>query len=125
MFLISLLSFFILVDASLTNMLHTITLETHASTPSTKETDKKVEFTASITSDTMKILVVNEHCNLIKQFSLSHNFSFDCRHKYLPIDFLLKHHTGEEKVLTGYMHSNINELFPKQEISDVCVKIRR
>ena len=113
----------LLVDASVTNKLQSI-VETKTSTQSIKS-DEISNFEANIISEAMKILVVNEQCSLIKQFSVSSNFSFDCRHKYLPIDFMLKHQSGEEKILTGYMGSKTNELFARQENSDVCAKIRR
>ena len=85
----------------------------------------KIEFDAKISSESSKHLVVNGHCSLINQFSLSVNFSFDCNWKYLPIDFVLKHHSGEEKILTAYMDSHTNELLNHQELSETCVKIRR
>ena len=62
---------------------------------------------------------------MIDKFSLSTNFSYDCHWKHLPIDFHLKHHSGEEKILTAYLKSDTNELVNTQELSDTCVKIRR
>lgn len=120
-------NFLLFVECStLTNKLK-VKLEssTRTSTTITKipEVDKD-GFDPQVISETNKILVVNGHCNLINRFSLSNNFSYDCRLKYLPIDFLLRHHTGNENVLTAYLHSN-NELYPRQEISNSCQKIRR
>ena len=106
----------------LTNKLN---VKLESTTQSTKPPDiESSPFKPQIISDTNEILVVNGHCNLIRSFSLSNNFSYDCLLTFLPIDFMLKHHSGSETLLTAYMDST-NELNNRQDVSRICRKIRR
>ena len=81
-------------------------------------------FEPQIISEHNKILIVNGHCSIIREFSLSSNFSFDCLLKHLPIDFILKHHTGSDTLLTAFIDRD-NELLTRQDVSNICRKIRR
>ena len=109
-------------STALTNKLN-VKLESTTQSTKAPESDSS-SFKPQVFSDTNKILVVNGHCSLIRGFSLSSNFSYDCQLKYLPIDFMLKHHSGSETLLTAYMGST-NELNVRQDISPICRKIKR
>ena len=99
------------VEGSVLTSKLNVKLESAKATTTTKSPEiEKDNFEPQVFSEIYKILAVNGHCSLINSFSLSHNFTFDCHLKYLPIDFLFKHHSGNENLLTAYMHTN-NELF--------------
>ena len=100
-----------------------LTDKLHVKLEQSSETTKSNEFSSlnfqpEVISESNKILVVKEHCSTLRGFSLSKNFTFDCFLKYLPIEFVLKHSSGNETLLT-------NELQNRQENSDVCRKVRR
>ena len=107
----------------ITNKLN-VKLESHTSKTSKQPEIDTSKFEAQVISETNKILIVNGHCSLVREFSLSYNFSFDCQVQYLPIDFKLKHHSGSETLLTAYLTST-NELQNRQEMSNICRKLRR
>ncbi len=132
MFRVLLLQIFLItVNSSLTNKVKlestasNVKLESLITTKPTKTVENDAfEFDPQVFSENNKILIVNNHCSVIRSFSLSQNFSFNCYDKHLQIDFILKHHTGE-KILTSYLDEQNNELHNKQETTFVCRKIRR
>ncbi len=109
------------VETTATN----VKLESLITTKSSRNQEGKAfEFDPQVNAEINKILTVNNHCNIIRSFSLSQNFSFNCFEKYLPIEFVLTHHSGE-KLLTAYLDTNNNDLQINQELLTVCRKIRR
>jgi hypothetical protein len=92
---------------------------------SSKHTGSYAEFQAEVFSEKNKFLVLGGVLHLINKFSLSHNFSFSCYLKYLPIDVLMDHYSGEEKVGTAYLDPSDSELLAEQEETSICRKVRR
>jgi hypothetical protein len=78
-----------------------------------EETTKSKPWTAEIKSGVPKIAISNDHCSLIKEFSLSStNYESDCHLLYLPIEFISKHN---QKLITAYLDSEKNELHEDQK----------
>lgn len=81
-------------------------------------------FSPKIHSEATKFFYVRGHVHVINDFSLSHNFSFDCHFKYLPIDFLGKQ-ILPNAILTSYLDPILNDLHEEQVKTEYCRKIRR
>ena len=108
----------------ITNKLNVKLEQSNAPLSNNSSNHSNISFEAQVHTEKQKILVSHEKCYLIKEFSLSPNFSYDCYWKYLPIEFLLNKHSGEKAILNAYLDKD-NELIHEQEITNVCQKIRR
>ena len=88
--------------------------------------DKKVEskadsFRPDIMTDKNKVLCENNHCQIVKNFSLTEMITYNCTEKFLSIEFK----ATKELIVNGFLDSQSYEIHPKQESSNVCLKIKR
>ena len=124
MFLIHFFCFLVSTNANVITNKIKARLEHTSTTEKTPIETANITFVPQVHTDTHKILIVNDKCHLINEFSLSNNFNFDCYNKYLPIEFVLENHTGTKAILRAFLNKN-NEMIHHQQVSNVCQKIKR
>ena len=79
------------------------------------------KFIPKILTDKKKIFCEEKICTIVHNFSLTDINSLDCTERFLSIQFEITNSV----VVIGFLDSNANEIFLKQNKSDTCLKIKR
>ena len=62
-----------------------------------------------------------DNCQLIEEFTIANNYSFDCFDRYLPISYF---HGTQEKI--GYLPNENRPIISNtQLVSEICILIKR
>jgi hypothetical protein len=120
------LSLSILVNGSITAAISSqqnIKLEhvTSAKLTADKTKIESTTFIPKIIYDKEKTFCENNICNLVQNFSLSEVASIECTERFLSIEF----EVTKSVVVVGFIDSNSNQIYLKQEYSKTCSKIKR
>ena len=124
MVLVYLTIFTLILCANTASITDKIISKRQSEAQSNSKSNSSNNFEPRVKSNTNKLLTINGQCHIINKFSVADNLSFACNQKYLPIQFVLQHFSGEDRVYIGYMNPTSNELSDKQVTSN-CRKIRR
>ena len=80
-----------------------------------------VSFVPKIRTDKKKAFCENKICHVVQNFSLTDIAALDCDERFLSIEF----EVTSSVVFIGFIDSNSNEIYLKQENSKICSKIKR
>jgi hypothetical protein len=121
----SILSVTILVNGSFTAAISSQQHIQSGSTTGQTQADKikinGVSFVPKIRTDKKKAFCENKICHVVQNFSLTDIAALDCYERFLSIEF----EVTSSVVVIGFIDSNSNEIYLKQENSKICSKIKR
>ncbi len=122
----NILSLCILVNGSITAAISSqqqLKLEqiTSGSTSNDNTKNQASKFIPKIITDKKKIFCEEKICTIVHNFTLTDINALDCNDRFLSIQFEITNSV----VAIGFLDSNANEIFLKQNKSDICLKIKR